>query len=61
MDPWRGRVLRGEVHDENAALMDGVSGHAGLFGSAEDLLTFAEWMMEQADRRRRKAGPVGPH
>jgi serine-type D-Ala-D-Ala carboxypeptidase len=46
MDPWRGRVLRGEVHDENAAIMDGVSGHAGLFGSAEDLLTFAEWMLE---------------
>jgi CubicO group peptidase (beta-lactamase class C family) len=49
MDPWRGRVLRGEVQDENAALMDGVSGHAGLFGSAEDLLTFAEWLLEQAD------------
>jgi CubicO group peptidase (beta-lactamase class C family) len=46
MDPWRGRMLRGEVQDENAALMDGVSGHAGLFGSAEDLLTFAEWMIE---------------
>jgi serine-type D-Ala-D-Ala carboxypeptidase len=45
MDPWRGRVLRGEVHDENAAVMDGVSGHAGLFGSVEDLLGFAEWMM----------------
>jgi CubicO group peptidase (beta-lactamase class C family) len=47
LDPWRGRVLRGEVHDENAALMDGVSGHAGLFSSAEDLLRFAEWMLEQ--------------
>jgi CubicO group peptidase (beta-lactamase class C family) len=51
LDPWRGRVLRGEVHDENAALMDGVSGHAGLFGSAEDLLTFGEWMLEQAGGR----------
>jgi serine-type D-Ala-D-Ala carboxypeptidase len=51
LDPWRGRVLRGEVHDENAAIMDGVSGHAGLFGSAEDLLTFAEWMLAQAVRR----------
>jgi CubicO group peptidase (beta-lactamase class C family) len=48
LDPWRGRVLRGEVHDENAALMDGVSGHAGLFGSAEDVLRFAEWMLEQS-------------
>jgi CubicO group peptidase (beta-lactamase class C family) len=46
LDPWRGRVLQGEVHDENAALMDGVSGHAGLFSSAEDLLTFAEWMID---------------
>jgi beta-N-acetylhexosaminidase len=45
LDPWRGRVLRGEVHDENAAIMDGVSGHAGLFASAGDLLTFAEWLL----------------
>jgi CubicO group peptidase (beta-lactamase class C family) len=44
-DPWRGRVLRGEVHDENAARMDGVSGHAGLFSSAEDLLVFADWLL----------------
>jgi CubicO group peptidase (beta-lactamase class C family) len=50
MDPWRGRVLQGEVQDENAAVMDGVSGHAGLFSSAEDLLTFAEWVL-QADSR----------
>jgi CubicO group peptidase (beta-lactamase class C family) len=49
LDHWRGRLLRGEVHDENAAVMDGVSGHAGLFGSAEDLLTFAEWLLKQAD------------
>jgi CubicO group peptidase (beta-lactamase class C family) len=51
MDPWRGHVLRGEVHDENAAIMDGVSGHAGLFGSAEDLLGFAEWVLAQAGER----------
>jgi CubicO group peptidase (beta-lactamase class C family) len=52
LDPLRGRMLRGEVHDENAARLDGVSGHAGLFGSAPDLLTFSEWMMTggQADR-----------
>lgn len=36
-DPWRGRVVRGEVHDENAAAMGGVSGHAGLFGTARDV------------------------
>ena len=45
LDAWRGRVLRGEVHDENAARMEGVSGHAGLFGSTPDLLTFAEWVI----------------
>jgi CubicO group peptidase (beta-lactamase class C family) len=50
-DTRRGRVLRGEVHDENAAIMDGVSGHAGLFGSVTDLLTFAEWMIALADGR----------
>jgi CubicO group peptidase (beta-lactamase class C family) len=44
-DPWRGRVLRGEVHDENASRLDGVSGHAGLFSSARDLLKFADWLM----------------
>jgi serine-type D-Ala-D-Ala carboxypeptidase len=48
LDPWRGRVLQGEVHDENAAIMGGVSGHAGLFSSADDLLTFAEWLLDQA-------------
>lgn len=31
---WRGRDLCGEVHDDNAAAMGGVAGHAGLFGSA---------------------------
>jgi CubicO group peptidase (beta-lactamase class C family) len=45
-DPWRGRTLRGEVHDENAARLDGVSGHAGLFSSARDLLRFGDWLLE---------------
>jgi CubicO group peptidase (beta-lactamase class C family) len=36
-DEWRGRLLRGEVHDENAAVMGGVSAHAGLFGTAESV------------------------
>jgi CubicO group peptidase (beta-lactamase class C family) len=44
-DPWRKRTLRGEVHDENAAWLGGVSGHAGLFSDAEDLLTFGEWLL----------------
>jgi CubicO group peptidase (beta-lactamase class C family) len=31
---WRGRLLEGEVHDENAYALGGVAGHAGLFGTA---------------------------
>ncbi len=31
---WRGHALRGEVHDDNAAAMGGVAGHAGLFATA---------------------------
>ena len=49
-DPWRGRILRGEVHDENAARLGGVSGHAGLFSTAPDLLRFGEWLMKFAPR-----------
>lgn len=41
VDPWRGRQLRGEVHDENAFALGGVSAHAGLFSSARDLVRLA--------------------
>ena len=37
-DDRRKRLLRGEVHDENAAAMGGVAGHAGLFGTAQSVL-----------------------
>jgi CubicO group peptidase (beta-lactamase class C family) len=37
VDPWRRRHIRGEVHDENAFAMGGVSGHAGLFSTAADV------------------------
>lgn len=40
-DPWRQRHLRGEVHDENAHRLGGVSGHAGLFSTGRDLVRFA--------------------
>ncbi len=36
--PTRGRCLRGEVDDENAWLLGGVAGHAGLFATAGDVL-----------------------
>lgn len=33
-DSWRGRLVHAEVHDENAYTLGGISGHAGLFGTA---------------------------
>lgn len=35
--PWRKRLLRGEVHDENAYTLGGIAGHAGLFGTARQV------------------------
>jgi CubicO group peptidase (beta-lactamase class C family) len=43
--PWRERVLVGEVHDGNAWAMGGVAGHAGLFGTASDVMRFAREML----------------
>ncbi|HKX18625.1 MAG TPA: serine hydrolase [bacterium] len=42
---WRRYLIWGEVHDSNAHAMGGVSGHAGLFGTADDLLAYARmWL-----------------
>jgi serine-type D-Ala-D-Ala carboxypeptidase len=38
--PWRKKVLRGEVHDDNTWSFGGISSHAGLFGSIEDVSAF---------------------
>lgn len=44
--PWRsGEVLRGQVHDANAWAMGGVSGHAGLFSTANDLARFCQMLL----------------
>jgi CubicO group peptidase (beta-lactamase class C family) len=40
------RWLRGEVHDPRARRMGGVAGHAGLFGTADDLAVFAQMLLE---------------
>lgn len=41
-DVFRHRLIRGEVHDENAYVLGGVAGHAGLFSTARDLSRLAE-------------------
>jgi serine-type D-Ala-D-Ala carboxypeptidase len=40
--PWRGGVVRGRVHDENAWALTGAggSGHAGMFGTIDAVLKF---------------------
>ncbi len=54
--PVRGRILRGEVDDENAYALGGVAGHAGLFSTAEDLHRFlSEW-----EKGFRNESPIFP-
>ncbi|GAC1562859.1 MAG: serine hydrolase domain-containing protein [Vulcanimicrobiaceae bacterium] len=50
-DAWRGRV-RGAVHDEKAYLMNGVAGHAGLFGTAADVARVTDVYLGAATGRR---------
>jgi CubicO group peptidase (beta-lactamase class C family) len=45
VEPWRGRLLVGEVHDPNAWALGGEAGHAGLFGSATAVGAFAQLML----------------
>ncbi len=48
-DGLRGGVLQGVVHDENAWALEGISGHAGLFAPASDVLAFGlAWLRLQA-------------
>lgn len=43
--PWRGRLVQGEVHDDNCWTMGGIGGHAGLFGSLDATLSAAQaWL-----------------
>src|SRR5438105_10111982 len=51
IDPWRGRLLVGEVHDENAAALGGIAGHAGLFGTAAAVGSYARHLLQVLDGR----------
>jgi CubicO group peptidase (beta-lactamase class C family) len=42
---FRQRVIQGEVQDENASVLGGVAGHAGLFATVEDVAVFANAML----------------
>ncbi len=43
---YRGGTIQGEVHDEHAFLMGGISGHAGLFGSLKGVSDFVQKMIK---------------
>ncbi|MFK7986941.1 MAG: serine hydrolase domain-containing protein [Sandaracinaceae bacterium] len=49
--PWRGEHVHGDVHDENAAALGGVSGHAGLFATAVGLARFGRAMLDVLAKR----------
>ncbi len=51
--PWRHRRLTGEVHDDNAWLMGGLCGHAGLFGSIHHC---SQWLMSWLKSFRQALG-----
>ncbi len=57
LDPWRGRMLIGEVHDENAWGLGGAAGHAGLFGTAGAVGSFAQAVLQTIAGERLLAEP----
>jgi CubicO group peptidase (beta-lactamase class C family) len=50
---FRHRRIQGEVQDENAWVLKGVSGHAGLFSNVPDLLRFADEILHAGDEKHR--------
>jgi CubicO group peptidase (beta-lactamase class C family) len=50
----RGYPLRGEVHDESAYVLGGVSGHAGLFSTADDIAVFAQMLLNGGEYNGRR-------
>ena len=50
IDPSRGGVLQGDVHDENTAALGGVAAHAGLFGAIASVGVFARAVLATTGR-----------
>jgi CubicO group peptidase (beta-lactamase class C family) len=44
---WRGHAIAGEVHDQNAARLDGVAGHAGLYATGREVGRLAQFMLRR--------------
>lgn len=45
--PWTGKMLCGQVHDDNCRAIGGVAGHAGLFGTLHGVLSMCEQFLDQ--------------
>ncbi len=58
VEPWRGRLLQGEVHDENGWALGGVAGHTGLFGTAPAVGRFARALLRTLTGRPLLAKPA---
>ncbi len=57
---FRHRLIQGEVQDENASVMGGVAGHAGVFSTAQDLAVFAGSMLANAGSAMSDAAELLP-
>jgi CubicO group peptidase (beta-lactamase class C family) len=53
-DTFRHMLVRGVVHDENAYMMGGVAGHAGLFSTARDLSALAQLYLNHGSYRGKR-------
>ncbi len=56
--PWRGRWLRGEVHDESSYCLGGVAGNAGLFSTLDEVVALADVFRRDGRGRRPGGGQV---
>ena len=57
--PIRKKMCQGEVEDENAAYLGGVSGHAGLFGTADDVSHFFSLLLTKSHYRNAIVKQIG--
>lgn len=55
---WRNRRIVGEVHDENAAGLGGVAGHAGLFSTASDAAMLGQMYLDRGGRPAMPGSPL---
>jgi len=55
---FRHRTIQGEVQDENAWVLDGIAGHAGLFSNVPDLLRFAGEIIDGLGTAGKSASPL---